>query len=327
MGPLWRAIWEVQSPNNIKVFTWRAMHNALPTRGNLEYRKIIPMAWCPLCGLQIETTFHALWECDKVKGGWDSSNIMVNQELPYRDFTTLVWEIFDHQGKEGLTEFMAVSWQLWHMRNRKIHEGQQMDTQRAILLAHTIMEEYQAAYNQTESSSQVLQQQDNLRRWEVPRETMYKINVDGALLKTPKIAGMGVIIRNNEGLPMASLMASRHYVTDPAAAELFAAIQGLQLAHDIGIRRIILEGDSLNTMKALCGCVEEYSNSWLGNEVMEARHLLEKFEVWKTSIIRREANVAAHRLARQALQSSETIILMEDVPDFVRDQLQLDVAT
>ena len=101
---------------------------------------------------------------------------------------------------------------------------------------------------------------------------------------------------------MASLMASRHYVTDPAAAELFAAIQGLQLAHDIGIRRIILEGDSLNTMKALCGGVEEYSNSWLGNEVMEARFLLGKFEVWETSIIRREANVAAHMLARQALQ-------------------------
>ncbi len=53
---------------------------------------------------------------------------------------------------------------------------------------------------------------------------MYKINVDGALLKTPKIAGLGVIIRNNEGLPMASLMASRRNVTDPAAAELYVAI-------------------------------------------------------------------------------------------------------
>ena len=60
---------------------------------------------------------------------------------------------------------------------------------------------------------------------------------------------------------------------------------------------------------------------------MEARFLLGKFEVWETSIIRKEVNVAAHMLARQALQSSETIILMEDVPDFVRDQLQLDVAT
>ena len=90
---------------------------------------------------------------------------------------------------------------------------------------------------------------------------MYKINADGALLKTPKIAGLGVIIRNNEGLPMALLMASRYYVTDPAAEELYATIQGPQLAHDIGIRRIILEGDSFNTMRALCGGVEEYSNS------------------------------------------------------------------
>jgi hypothetical protein len=78
MGPLWRAIWGVQLPNNIKVFTWRAMHNALSTRGNLEYRKIIPMVWCPLCGLQTKTILHTLWECDEVKGGWDASNIKVN---------------------------------------------------------------------------------------------------------------------------------------------------------------------------------------------------------------------------------------------------------
>lgn len=50
MGRLWRAIWYVALPNNLKVFMWRALHNALPTLANLEHRKVIQTAWCPWCG-------------------------------------------------------------------------------------------------------------------------------------------------------------------------------------------------------------------------------------------------------------------------------------
>lgn len=45
---------------------------------------------------------------------------------------------------------------------------------------------------------------------------------------------MGVVIRNEAGLPMASMMCSKEHVTDPFAPE-FTAMAGLQLAHDIGI--------------------------------------------------------------------------------------------
>ena len=45
---------------------------------------------------------------------------------------------------------------------------------------------------------------------------------------------------------MASMMSQKPKVTDPLAAELFATMKGLQLAHDISITRLILEGDSAN---------------------------------------------------------------------------------
>ena len=100
---------------------------------------------------------------------------------------------------------------------------------------------------------------------------MYKLNYDGALCLSTRTAGMAVVIRNELGLPMASMTCSRANVMDPFAAEFFAAKAGLQLAHDIGIKRVILEGDSANTNKALGSLEEDYS--WLGNEVTEARHL------------------------------------------------------
>ena len=71
--------------------------------------------------------------------------------------------------------------------------------------------------------------------------TMYKLNFDGALCKNCSLAGIGVIIWNHKGLPMASLMSRKENVTAPLAAELYAALQGLQLAHNIGVKRVIIE--------------------------------------------------------------------------------------
>ena len=41
--------------------------------------------------------------------------------------------------------------------------------------------------------------------WSPPGENNYKINFDGVTFAETSTAGMGIIIRNNKGLPMASL--------------------------------------------------------------------------------------------------------------------------
>lgn len=123
MAKVWRAVWKVQLPNNIKVFTWRALHNALPTLVNLERRKISQSIWCPRCKLQAETVLHAIWECDEVANCWSESTMAVNYKLHFGDFTQLVWEIFEKQGVEGLETFMSISYQIWVSRNRLAFEG------------------------------------------------------------------------------------------------------------------------------------------------------------------------------------------------------------
>ena len=154
---------------------------------------------------------------------------------------------------------------------------------------------------------------------------MYKLNYDGALCLSTRTAGMAVVIRNELGLPMASMTCSRANVMDPFAAEFFAAKAGLQLAHDIGIKRVILEGDSANTNKALGSLEEDYS--WLGNEVTEARHLLQSLEAWELSTVKRDVSKVAHMLARKALQVNEPNVWMEEVPEFAQNQLLLDVSS
>jgi ribonuclease HI len=320
MGQLWRAIWDVALPNNLKVFMWRALHNALPTLADLEHRKVIQIAWCPWCGLQTETLIHAIWDCVEIKECWDESQITVSHETQFRDFHTLVWEVFDHQGIMGLKEFMAMGWQIWQMRNRKVHEEAKMNPRLVAQMARSIMEVYMDSWPTKEALQQYVQ-----GKWEAPKGGMYKLNYDGALCLSTRTAGMGVVIRNEVGLPMASMTCSRANVMDPFAAELFAAKAGLQLAHDIGIKRVILEGDSANTNKALGSMEDDYS--WLGNEVTEARHLLQSLEAWELSTIKRDVNKVAHMLARKALQINKTNVWMEEVPEFAQNQLLLDVSS
>ncbi len=318
MAKVWRAVWKVQLPNNIKVFTWRALHNALPTLVNLERRKISQSIWCPRCKLQAETVLHAIWECDEVANCWSESTMAVNYKLHFGDFTQLVWEIFEKQGVEGLETFMSISYQIWVSRNRLAFEGILMAPSQIFKTATRERDEYKSILL-TKSPSITR----SIPKWRAPEGEMYKLNFDGALFKTLTSAGIGVIIRNSEGLPMASMMSQKPNVTDPLAAEQFAAMKGLQLAHDIGITRLILEGDSANTIKALQENDGEYS--WLGNVIKEAKQLLHGLEAWELSTIGREANNVAHLLARNAQYIHEDHVLMEDLPVFVQQQLIFDV--
>jgi hypothetical protein len=59
----WRRLWALPVPNMEKNFLWRACQNILPTRDNLHKRRIILDHLCPVCGLEVETGFHILWQC------------------------------------------------------------------------------------------------------------------------------------------------------------------------------------------------------------------------------------------------------------------------
>lgn len=64
----------MNTPHAVKVFMWRACHNALATKANLLWRKIKEDPLCPLCGVEAETTGHLLWGCLAAKAIWSLCN-------------------------------------------------------------------------------------------------------------------------------------------------------------------------------------------------------------------------------------------------------------
>ena len=69
----WRHIRNLHIPNKIKIFTWKACNNILPTKANLYHRQVIDDPTCEACTLEPETVGHLFWECNVAKELWTLS--------------------------------------------------------------------------------------------------------------------------------------------------------------------------------------------------------------------------------------------------------------
>ena len=62
----WKKVWGLEVPSKVKNFVWRACREALPTRKNLQRRKIVPSGICDLCKAEEEDCSHSLFFCSDV---------------------------------------------------------------------------------------------------------------------------------------------------------------------------------------------------------------------------------------------------------------------
>lgn len=64
---------------------------------------------------------------------------------------------------------------------------------------------------------------------------MYKEYFDGAVFEDLHRTGVGVILRNEQGLLIAAMSQKGRPVMESFGAELEAAVQTIRFAHDVGI--------------------------------------------------------------------------------------------
>ena len=59
-GSVWRKIWRLNVPPKVRTLLWRAYSNILPTRENLQRRKVQIDPKCEICLQHPKTTCHVL---------------------------------------------------------------------------------------------------------------------------------------------------------------------------------------------------------------------------------------------------------------------------
>nr|POF27269.1 hypothetical protein CFP56_12610 [Quercus suber] len=134
-----------------------------------------------------------------------------------------------------------------------------------------------------------------------PQGGHFKINVDGVVFHAQKAVGVRVVIRDDKGRLKAALCRKITAPMGATEAEAKAFEAGLLFAKDVGVRDVILEGDSLVVYNALCNISPPPS---LIASVVQG--LLDKSGDFRSvgySHVRRQGNLPAHILAKHTFGS------------------------
>ena len=148
--------------------------------------------------------------------------------------------------------------------------------------------------------------------WQAPVQHAYKVNFDGAIFVEDGLAGLGVVIRNDHGLIMASLTQQIPLPGSVIEVEVLAARKALVLTIELGFDNITIEGDS----EVLINSLAKGGNSLAhyGHLLVDIHVLMTRFSSLSLSHVKRNCNSLAHALARRASSTPDLSIWMEEIP-------------
>ncbi|KAK9992106.1 hypothetical protein SO802_027091 [Lithocarpus litseifolius] len=293
----WKRIWRIPVPHKIRHFTWRACREILPTKANLKRQKVVDMDVCEECNNGLENSGHLFWSCQRARQIWQCTKLRFAFEpTAISSFFDLIWHLMmiEEYDEDKVATVVTIAWSIWANRN-EVRQGGIKKTGVALVKWSA---QYLAEYRGVNSSPEPIPRSQDVR-WSPPPRTRYKINVDGAVFKTQKSAGVGVLIRDDQGLIVAALSQKINAPLGALEVEAKAVEVALQFARDVGISDLIIEGDSFVIYNALSG--HSTPPSSVASVISGALAFCVLFHRVEFSHIRRQGNKLAHLLAKHAL--------------------------
>lgn len=212
------------------------------------------------------------------------------------DILRVVEGFLNNYAKDALTVFADTARRIWFRRNEVIHGGVLSHPNAIVGENKKAAEEYCQA-NATVQGKRVDESSMPLR-WTVPPPSWCKANWDLGLDKQPERFGMGVVVRYQMGDIVAASCTTRPGIPDPTSAEAMGALFAASFWQQIGIQRLILEGDAQVIVKVVA--VLEGNGTQFVHIVTGTRKTLDTFEGWQCVFIGRKCNMTAYSLALSA---------------------------
>jgi ribonuclease HI len=320
--PMWKTIWKLGVPKSTQLFLWRGCNDILPSREKLYHRKVVPDPLCQLCGVEVETSGHLLWQCKVVSAIWALAPRKIQKcVIPDGDFLSILQYISSRVDLTDLELVAVIAHKAWLQCNRIVFGGSVMSPRCLMECAKAELQEFHMA---TASSSHPLCHPLLLQSsWQRPPVGWIKLNWDAATDHQNGLMGVGLVARDSRGQVQVSLCHFMPYLTDPTVAEAFAARRGVELCSAMGFTAVIFEGDSQMIVKALL--VDETQPSSFDSIVADTQLLLSSFPQWQVRFVRRTDNDVAHRLARMAVKHKVSHVWVESIPSSISDAICKDL--
>ncbi|CAN1770674.1 Putative ribonuclease H protein At1g65750 [Linum perenne] len=292
--PLWRQIWSWKGPSKIKHFLWLASHKRLLTNEERNRRHLTNQVLCHRCSVHTESISHVFYECDFALQVWRTvlpSAIAARAE--HRDFDS--WWKAMLMSKEFNIQFGIITWNLWRARNKLIFEGANQScielSEQCKFWINLVLSSWKTCQLGREAPG--LARQTQLVAWRPGDEGWSILNTDGSRYRHSGSTAIGGLIRTDQGRFIHAFTANMGDCSI-TRAEICAIVQGMKLAWDLGIRKLLIQSDSEAAVAILRREDTNHQHAILVSEFMELRS-----RSWDISIthVFREANCGADYLA------------------------------
>jgi len=130
-----------------------------------------------------------------------------------------------------------------------------------------------------------------------------RLHTDGGARGNPGPAGIGVVLEDDQGNVVGEI-ARGIGVTTNNVAEYQALIAGLELALELGFKELDVYMDSELVVSQVKGDWKIKKDT-LRQLAVKARRLIDSFDSWTLSHVRRESNEDADKLANQGMDAAQ----------------------
>lgn len=240
-------MWNLQIHPKAKIFLWRAIWDILPHGSNLRKKGIENVGNCSRCG-GIETNIHVLKDCE-----WSRNvrlKLMSPADIPQQgSFRDWFGSMMGQRNQNEVEMFGVCAWQISGARNDLCFEKIHISSDHCYKRASDMLMEYKQA---TCSDSRRKAHRDKIQ-WSPPEADCVKVNVDASVNIKEGRSGIGVVARNSDGEVILSASKTVWPFISVERAEIEAFQWALKLIQENQWRKIIVEGDAQNVVKALNG--------------------------------------------------------------------------
>ena len=160
-------------------------------------------------------------------------------------------------------------------------------------------------------------------KWKRPGPRCIKLNVDGSYFADTNTGSVGAILRDFEGSFIAASCLLLPHIRSAGMDEATTMREGLALANNLGYSNIIAESDLLETIEACTGETRWWNeSSAIFSDCIDAVSAIGRVDF---KFCPREANQAAHEIARFSFVNNLSCNWVDEPPSFLLYKLVNDV--
>ena len=124
----WKLLWHLHLPSKMKIFTWRAFNECLPTLKGLSRRGVGSNLVCLRCREGEENGTHALLYCSCVARVWETTAFWSKFQLTrFESIQDFLLDMAANLPREELEVVCGLLWAIWKERNAVIHGGSEAE--------------------------------------------------------------------------------------------------------------------------------------------------------------------------------------------------------